>query len=334
MVQSRYSHPESAAIDRRRKQISNYLGWVVPQHAPDAPVIQAEVREQHFTRKTLTYLSNGQLVQAFLFEPLSKPVRTAAVVLHQHNSQWHLGKSEVAGLAGDPLQAFGPALARAGVAVLAPDAIGFESRRQPVHKDMDSNLLAPVLNVARGSSPEDWLQFYNHAMHRLVQGELLMRSLLIDVAHSVSVLSMLVGAEQIGVIGHSFGGTVALFAGALDERIAFTVSSGAACSYRYKLAHGVGLDMALVIPGFAAHFDIDDLIRCTAPRPLLVVSSDDDAFSADATELISIAGASFAPHDDRLCHVRTPGGHALDAARFETIIGWVSERLPRIRGRW
>jgi dienelactone hydrolase len=53
----------------------------------------------------------------------------AVLVHHQHNSEWHLGKSEVAGLAGYPLRACGPALARAGLVVLAPDAVGFEDRR-------------------------------------------------------------------------------------------------------------------------------------------------------------------------------------------------------------
>jgi len=52
------------------------------------------------------------------------------VVHHQHASQWHLGKSEVAGRAGDPWQAFGPALATRGVTVLAADAPGFEDRRR------------------------------------------------------------------------------------------------------------------------------------------------------------------------------------------------------------
>jgi len=49
-------------------------------------------------------------VPALLLVP-EHPCGAGVVALHQHNSQWHLGKSEVAGLAGEPLQAFGPALA-------------------------------------------------------------------------------------------------------------------------------------------------------------------------------------------------------------------------------
>jgi dienelactone hydrolase len=316
---------KTMTIKDLRKQVSEYIGFAVSQNIAPCHVIHDEVGEQNFTRKLITYQSNGEAVEAYLFEPHSNPTRTAAVVLHQHNSQWHLGKSEAAGIAGDPFQAFGPALANAGITVLAPDAIGFEARRQLGHSSNSSNPLAPPLNPDRGSTLEGWLQFYNHAMHRLAKGELLMRSLLIDVAHATGMLRTLVGVESVGVIGHSFGGILALFAGALDERLAFTVSSGAACSYRYKFAHGVGLDMALVIPGFAARFDMDDLMRCIAPRPLLVVSSDDDALSADASELVSLVKTmSFAPHADRLRHIRTAGGHALDASRFKAIVEWVS----------
>ena len=54
----------------------------------------------------------------------------AILINHQHNRERHLGKSEVCGLAGNPLQAFGPELARRGFVVLAPDTICFEDRRK------------------------------------------------------------------------------------------------------------------------------------------------------------------------------------------------------------
>lgn len=50
----------------------------------------------------------------------------AILINHQHNREHHLGKSEVCGLAGNPLQAFGPELAIIGFVVLAPDSICFE----------------------------------------------------------------------------------------------------------------------------------------------------------------------------------------------------------------
>jgi dienelactone hydrolase len=311
------------STDETRAQIRAFLG--LADAKPDVtPVIGDEVRADGFVRRSVSYMSDGDSVNALLFEPLLEERRGAVVALHQHNSQWCLGKSEIAGLIGDPLQAFGPALARAGVTVLAPDAVGFESRRATIDQRL-AQVLAPPLNPDRGSTADDWLQYYNHAMHRLVQGDLLMRKVLTDVESAVSAVHALSNAANVGVMGHSYGGNVALFAAALDSRIAFAVSSGAACSYRYKLAHGVGLEMALVIPGFAARFDLDDLMRCVAPRKLLIVSSDEDPLAADADDLVARARPAFQDLDaaDRLLHLRTPGPHALCSERFAAIVDWV-----------
>jgi pimeloyl-ACP methyl ester carboxylesterase len=258
-------------------------------------------------------------VEAFLFEP-SVPRNVGVVVLHQHNSQWHIGKSEVAGTMGDPFQAFGPALAQLGFTVLAPDALGFESRRAAATQRADSEAMAPD-----GSTREDWLQFYNHAMHRIVRGELLMSRVVMDVASALAALRVLAPCAKVGLLGHSYGGMGALFAGALLDDVSFVVSSGALCSYRYKLEHGVGLDMSLVIPGFAKRLDLDDLLRCIAPRPALIVSSDEDPFSADAEELVARVQPCFEDDAGRsnLHRIRSAGTHALDASRFESIVDWV-----------
>jgi hypothetical protein len=155
-----------------------------------------------------------------------------------------------------------------------------------------------------------------------------MRKVLVDTAMAVSVLQCATDGSSVGILGHSYGGIAALFSAALDTRIEFAVTSGAVGSYRHKLAHGIGLDMALVIPGFAARFDLDDLIRCVAPRRLLVVSSEDDPLSVDAERLVSGTLADFPCRTgvSHLQHVRTPGAHALDERRFAAILSWVVAR--------
>ncbi len=308
-------------MDALRSEIRTFLGLEEPRRE-GAPVVHEEVREDGFTRRAVSYpTSDGDTVEAFLFQPQAARARAAVVALHQHNSEWTLGKSEIAGLAGDPLQAFGPALARAGVMVLAPDAVGFESRRGPAGHGAS---LGPQITRTRGTA-DGWLQYYNHAMHRLVRGELLMTKLLTDVATAVTAIQELADAERVGIVGHSHGGTVALFAAALDTRIAFACCSGAACSYRHKLAQGTALEMALVIPGFASRFDFDDLMRCVAPRDLLVVSSDRDPYAADAADLVANARPAFraAGAEERLRHLDVGRDHALDPRRFSAIVEWM-----------
>ncbi len=309
----------SLASSRLRTEIRTFLALSEARPAA-APEVLDETREADFTRKLVTFLAeDGEAIQAFLFEPLAT-CRGAVLALHQHNSDWALGKSEIAGLAGDLLQAFGPALVRFGLTVLAPDALGFESRRSAAGAGSHSAPPRPQLVAS------DWLQYYNHAMHRLARGELLMKKLLGDIGAAISALQALVPAVEVGVVGHSFGGNLALFAAALDTRISVAVSSGALCSYREKFARGTGLEMALAIPGFASRFDFDDLLRCIAPRRVLIVSSDDDPFAADADDVVARAMPAFesmgaAP---QLRHFRNKGPHALDPERFTAIVDFFS----------
>lgn len=239
------------------------------------------------------------------------------IINHQHNSEWHLGKSEVCGLAGDSLNAFGSYLAKKGVVVLAPDSICFEDRRRNksgLEKDED----------------KDWLQHYNEMCYRLVKGDTLMRKVLSDASLGVALLSShpSVDNERLGTFGHSYGGNTVLFLTALDERIKFACSSGAACTYENKMLNETGIEMAEVIPGFVEKFDISDLVKCIAPRKLLLVSATEDKYSKDANNVeeqgkkayISLGKA------ENLKHKRFEGRHSLTKKRFNYIISWIEKQ--------
>ena len=309
------------SIDALRRRISRFIGLVPPSARPTPQVIERDEREGSTRSRIRFSAPDGDEVEAFLFEPMGTVSTGGVLVLHQHNSQWTIGKSEVAGLVGDPMQAFGPALARRGMTVLCPDTIGFESRLGAA--DCDTSV-APVLTKP-GSSPDAWLQYYNEMAHRLVYGDLLIRKMLTDSAAGVSLLQNVTPAgTPIGVVGHSMGGGLSLFLGALDTRVAFTCTSGAVCSYRYKRAHGIGLEMTLVIPAFATHFDVADLLRCIAPRTVFVVSADEDPYSSDAIEVVEEARGAFqSSHaSEHLIHLHVPGRHSLDRRRFDAIVDW------------
>ena len=107
---------------------------------PPCP-LEAEVSEvvepegEAFTRERLTYQAEpGERVPAFLLVPVTattdKPA-PAITLCHQHAGQYSLGKSEPAGLAGDPMHFTGVALARQGFVVICPDALCFEERETP-----------------------------------------------------------------------------------------------------------------------------------------------------------------------------------------------------------
>jgi dienelactone hydrolase len=220
----------------------------------------------------------------------------------------------VVGLVGDPLQAFGPALAKQGIVVLAPDSFCFEDRRK--HR-----------TGTEADEEADIVQHLNETSYRLVRGDTLMRKVLSDSAHAISILRSLsqVDRERIGILGHSYGGNTVLFHAALDERIRFICSSGAACSYDFKLKNNIGIEAAEIIPDFATQFDIHDLVACFSPRKALIVSATEDKYSQDASEVIEKAR--------KLCkakgvpapieHKRYKGGHPLTQERFNEIVHWM-----------
>ena len=211
---------------------------------------------------------------------------------------------------GDPLQAFGPALARQGVVVLAPDSICFEDRRRN-------------RSGTQADEAADSAQHFNELCYRLLRGDTLMRKVLSDSAQGISLLRAhpMVNPDRIGIMGHSYGGNTVLFHGALDERIHFACSSGAACSYQHKMTNQLGIELAEVIPGFATRFDIPELVACFSPRRLLILSATDDKSSIDAEKILADA-RQMSPNSP-FEHKRYAGGHALTQGRFDDILRWL-----------
>lgn len=302
-------------IDNLRQQISEFLEFQTSE-TPVPFVTHQVFEEDGYRRLLISYQSQeGDQIPAFLLLPDGNGPFAAVLVHHQHNSQRHFGKSEVCGLVGDPLQAFGPALAKRGIIVLAPDSICFEDRRR--------NRTGTEADEAA-----DVAQHFNEMCYRLLRGDTLMRKVLSDSAQGISLLRAhsLVDPERVGMLGHSYGGNTVLFHGALDERIRFACSSGAACTYQYKMSHQIGIEMAEVIPEFATHFDISDLVACFAPRHILLVSATDDNASQDAEKIVTVAqemcaSMGIAAHTE---HTRYKGGHALTQERFDDILHWLA----------
>ena len=303
-----------AAADDVRERLTALLDFATPPAAPPLEVRGTTPREG-YTEDRVAFTGAEGAVPAYLLVPAGAhdagARRPGVVVHHQHHSEWHLGKSEVAGRAGDPLQAFGPALARRGLVVLAPDAPGFEDRRAS----------GPGLEPRDG----DGLQHMNEMAYRLVAGRLLMTTVLRDAAAALSVLAAHGGVDpaRVGVAGHSYGGNTTLFHAALDDRVRFACASGAACTYRRRIADRTAIELAQIVPGIREIADLDDVVGLIAPRPLLLVSAPGDVYSADA-DAIERAVAPRFPRG-ALRHARFAGGHALTPERFTLIVDWVAE---------
>ena len=210
---------------------------------------------------------------------------------------------------GDAFQAFGPALARRGLAVLAPDAITFEDRRGAV----------------RGVEPDhyDWLRHYSAMSYRLLDGDLLIRKCLDDAQRALSVLLQAadVDARRVGVAGHSYGGYTALYHAALDARCRFACISGAVCSFGTRRREDTGITLLEAVPGLAREIDTHHVLAAIGPQPTMVVSGAGDKYSRDADQVVAKVAGDF------ITELRVDRGHALDQERFDAIVEWIVDRV-------
>lgn len=267
------------------------------------------VHADGFDRERIEYRGlEDDIIPAYLFTPKARRPLGGVVVFHQHNGEFHFGKSEVAGDVGDRYQAFGPALAQRGIAVLAPDSITFEDRRGAV----------------KGVEPDfyDWLQHYNAMSYRLLDGDTLMRKCLDDAQRALSVLVDAAGVDErhVGVAGHSYGGYTSLYHAAVDARCRFACISGAVCSFETRRREGTGTTLFETVPGLARELDTHDVLAAIGPRPTMVVSGTEDKYSRDADQVVAKVAGDF------ITGLRVDRAHALDQERFDAIVEWIVER--------
>ncbi|MBW3598861.1 MAG: hypothetical protein KY475_16500, partial [Planctomycetes bacterium] len=118
-----------------RERLLECLGGAWPEPCPLNACIEETIACDGYRIERVSYeVEPDDRVPAFVLIPDSASADRPApgvCIWHQHNGQWHLGKSEPAGLAGNPMHHTGVALAGEGYVVLCPDALGFEDREKP-----------------------------------------------------------------------------------------------------------------------------------------------------------------------------------------------------------
>jgi dienelactone hydrolase len=290
-----------------RQDLDRLLGPFLTRCPLDAVVLETADCGP-YVRETIEYAVEAhERVKSFLLVPkhINRTV-PAIFAHHQHASQFHLGKSEVAGLAGDPDQAYASELAERGYVVIAPDALAFEERNW--------------------SNPSGRAQYFELAI-RIVQGKTLLSKCIHDVRVALDYLETRpeVDPLRFGFIGHSYGGKMAIWAPAIDDRIRASVSNCGCANYRDSLVRDTGVQMEFCLPGVLQVGDVEDVVRLVAPRALLLQATSDDKWSRGASSIFEYARSAFP--EGKLKVGCWPGGHVFTPEMRQAAYRFLDEHL-------
>ena len=308
-----------AAADFRDRLLECLGGdWPVP--CPLNVRVTRNTPADGFEIRTLSYEAEpGDRIPALLLVPngvtASQPA-AAIAVWHQHNGEWHLGKAEPAGLAGNPMHHTGAALAREGYVVLCPDALCFEERQDPTGKLQGGNF--------------ERFEFLRYT----IAGRCMAWKNILDMRRAVDFLVSLpeVTADKIGCYGHSMGSTHTWLVGPWEPRLKCLV--GNCCLPTYKAIHREHMLHCFpnFVPGIFQYGDTPDIVSLIAPRPLLLNFGETDSGSPidevrAGLEVINDAYASMHAEDKFSSYIELGSGHVLSDEMWQRTKEWFAKHL-------
>ena len=255
--------------DTFREAVTAVLG-APPDPAPLLPQVLDVVVENGYRREHIKYQSGlSDWGYAYLLIPLGLSSAVPVVYCHHRSGNFKIGKSEIVGLDGDKNHAIGLDLVKRGYVVFAPDAVGYGERRSP---NSDGDLY-------------DAAYTFHQLVLRLLRGETLLKKLLWDVHCGIDYLETRseVDSRFIGFIGDDYGGKMALWSAAIDQRITAAVAHGGVITYREQLKRGVWFQPEFVVPRLMQVADLHHILSLVAPRPFLVSLASPQ--STDANEI-------------------------------------------------
>lgn len=244
----------------------------------------------------------------YVLSPYGAERRPVVIALHGHG----FGSRDIVGLdpQGHPKRDsgyqknFAIELCRRGFVVIAPEILGFGDRR--FQADIDKGPGQSSCMRLSGTLLEIGETLMGHRANEV--------SRLIDYASTRYDMD----GARVGVMGISGGGTVAVAAAVLDERLRAVVISGYANTFRDSILDRQHC-MCNYVPGTYVETDMPEIIGLIAPRPLLIESGLEDTnypirgSREAAARLQRIYNAAQAP--EALAIDQFNGGHEISGAK-------------------
>ena len=305
--------------EQLRAKLLQCLGGPWPEPIPLQPKLHRVEHKDGYRIEWVSYKAEpGDRIPALLLVPDGvdgEHQAPAVAVWHQHNGEWHLGKSEPAGLAGNPMHHTGVAFVKMGYVVLCPDALCFEERQD---------------SVLRGGDYERFV-----FLRYVVSGKCLAWKNILDMRRAIDYLESRpeVQKGRIGCYGHSMGATHTWLVGPWEDRLRCLAAN--CCLPTYAAIHRTKILHCFpnFIPGWFQYGDTPEIAALTAPRPLLMTFGEQDAGSPiqevrQGLERIAQAyQAAGAPGNFR-AFIQPNVGHVLSEAMWTEIRQWFAKHLP------
>ncbi len=304
--------------DEMREKLLACLGGPWPEPCVLRPETRESVVHDGYRIESLTYeVEPGDRVPALLLVPAGVDAdhpAPAVLVCHQHNGQWHLGKTEPAGLAGNPMHHTGVALAREGYVVLCPDALCFEERQS---------------DRLKGGNFERF-EFLRY----VVAGKCMAWKNILDLRRAVDYLCTRpeIDATRIGCYGHSMGSTHTWLVGPWETRLRALV--GNCCLPTYAAIHRTGILHCFpnFIPGWLKYGDTPDIASLIAPRALHLNFGETDGGSPiaevrEGIKTIAKAYESAGTPENFSHHIEPGAGHVLSKEMWRRTRDWFAKHL-------
>lgn len=302
-----------------RAKLAELIGIVGVERVPLEPKWGEVVAKSGYSRRTVTFSTRaGMSAFAYWLLPNDRAKKLPTMICLPGHGR---GVDDLVGIDDEGNERdhydgyqhdYALQFVRNGYATLALEPLGFGHRRD--------------LAACKGNGSTSSCQPASGSA--LMLGETMVGWRVWDVIRAIDFLSELPEADpaKIGVMGISGGGTVSLYAGALDERIFATFLSCSFCTFKdsiYSISHCIDN----YVPGILKWFEASDLAALIAPGRLFCeAGADDKIFPRHGVES-ALASASAAYRvwnaPDALCSAFFDAGHVFDGkAAFVKLNSW------------
>lgn len=325
------SHEIAAWQMTLRSELARLLGLTPAPasatHVPrDAQVIETAALDAYTRELVVLPIAPGEHMPCHVLIPRDiAPPHRPVIALHGHGT-W--AARPLIGQASSPGEAafirllnydYAHQLALRGFMVFVPVLRGFGERMED----------PPLREVHDPADPEAWVSSCKYeAVNALMLGKTLLGLRVADILRLIDYIRARPEpmAETLGCAGLSGGGTITLFAAALDERITCAVISGYLNTFRDSI---MAMDHCLCnfVPGIVNYAEMPDIAGLIAPRPLLIESGLRDP-------IYPIAGARKAFAYLQRIYGDLGASERLDADFFEGEHRWSGAKAYDWLGAW